>query len=139
MSYVFPDTNCTQRSNNNIQNYCFAEQALNGNKSEKITVTEFDDDDMEVDIKKGIKTVSYKNQGVDLESDSSTSCDNRGQLKHFSFGTLMQETILGIDLNDRWFYDSQGLILRKSLVIEHCELDRNQKQLILIQATQMIA
>ena len=56
---------------------------------------------MEIDIKHGIKTVSYKNQGVDLEGDSSTSCDYRGQIKHFSFETLMQETVLDIDLNDR--------------------------------------
>ena len=68
------------------------EQCLNANKTGKITVTEFDDEDMEIDIKHGIKTVSYKNQGVDLEGDSSTSCDNRGQIKHFSFETLMQET-----------------------------------------------
>ena len=39
------------------------EQWLNVNKIGKITVTEFDDDDMEIDIKRGIKTVSYKNQG----------------------------------------------------------------------------
>ena len=54
------------------------EQCLHANKTGKITVTEFDDDDVEIDIKHGIKTVSYKNQGVDLEGDSSTSCDNRG-------------------------------------------------------------
>ena len=66
---------------------------------------------MEVDIKDGIKTVFYKNQGVDLESDSSTSCDNRGQIKHFSFETLMQKTILDIDLNDKSVYNSQELKL----------------------------
>ena len=87
------------------------EQCLNANKTGKITVTEFDDDDMEIDIKHGIKTVSYKNQGVDLEGESSTSCDNRGQIKHFSFETLMQETVLDIDLNDRTVYNSQGLKL----------------------------
>ena len=69
------------------------EQGLNANKTGKITVTEFDDDDLEIDIKHGIKTVSYKNQGVNLEGDSSTSCDNRGQIKHFYFETLMQETV----------------------------------------------
>ena len=37
------------------------EQYLNANKTRKITVTEFDDDEMEIDIKHGIKTVSYKN------------------------------------------------------------------------------
>ena len=73
------------------------EQCLNANKTGKFTVTEYDDDDMESDIKHGIKTVSYKNQGVDLEGDSSTSCDNRGQIIHFSFETLMQETVLDIE------------------------------------------
>ena len=87
------------------------EQCLNANKTGKIAVTEFDDDEMEIDIKHGIKTVSYKNQGVDLEGESSTSCDNRGQIKHFSFETLMQETVLDIDLNDRTVYNSQGLKL----------------------------
>ena len=87
------------------------EQCLNANKTGKITVTEFDDEDMEIDIKHGIKTVSYKNQGVDLEGESSTSCDNRGQIKHFSFETLMQEIVLDIDLNDRTVYNSQGLKL----------------------------
>ena len=66
---------------------------------------------MEIDIKHGIKTVSYKNQGVDLEGVSPTSCDNRVQIKHFSFETLMQETVLDIDLNDRTVYNSQGLKL----------------------------
>ena len=37
------------------------EQCLNANKTGKIIVTEFDDDDMKIDIKHGIKTVSYKN------------------------------------------------------------------------------
>ena len=59
------------------------EQSLIANKTGKITATEFDDDDMEIDIKHRIKTVSYKNQGVALEGHSSTSCDNRGQIKHF--------------------------------------------------------
>ena len=51
------------------------EQRLNAKKTEKIIVTEIDDDDMEIDIKHGIRTVSYKNQGFDLEGESSTSCD----------------------------------------------------------------
>ena len=34
------------------------EQCLNANKTGKNTVTEFDEDDMEIDIKHGIKTVS---------------------------------------------------------------------------------
>ena len=34
---------------------------------------------------------------------------NCGQIKHFSFGTLLQETVLYIDLNDRTVYNSQGL------------------------------
>ena len=87
------------------------EHCLNANKTGKITVTEFDDDDMEIDIKHGIKNFTYKNQGVDLEGDSSTSYDNRGQIKHFTFETLMQETVLDIDLNDRTVYNSQGLKL----------------------------
>ena len=66
---------------------------------------------MEIDIKHGIKTVSYKNQGVDLKGDSSKSCDNRGQIKHFSFETLMQEIVLHIDLNDKFVYNSQVLNL----------------------------
>ena len=36
------------------------EQCLNGNKIGKITVTEFDDDDIEFDIKHGIKTIKTK-------------------------------------------------------------------------------
>ena len=91
-------------------------------KTGKITVTEFDDDDMETHIKHGIKTVSYKNQGVDLEVDSSTSSDNRGQIKHFSFETLMQETVLDIDLNDRTVYNSQGLKLPCALSEGGCTL-----------------
>ena len=67
--------------------------------------------------------LSYKNQGVDLEGDSSTSCDNRGQIKHFPFETLMQETVLDIDLNDRSVYNSKGLKLpcasQKEVVIRH--------------------
>ena len=50
-------------------------------------------------------------QVIDIEGDSSTSCDNRGQIKHFSLETLMQETVLDIDLNDRTVYNSQGLKL----------------------------
>ena len=59
------------------------EQCLNANKTGKITVTVFDDDDLEIDTKVGIKTVSYKNQVVDLEGDSLTYCDNRGPIKLF--------------------------------------------------------
>ena len=94
------------------------EQCLNANKTEKINVTEFDDDDMETDIQHGIKTVSSKNQRV--EDDSSTSCDNRGQIKQFSFETLMQETVLDIDLNDRTSYNSQGLKLPCALSEAGC-------------------
>ena len=36
------------------------EQCLYGNKIGKITVTEFDDDDIEFDIKHGIKTIKTK-------------------------------------------------------------------------------
>ena len=43
------------------------EQCLNANKTGKITVTEFDDDDMEIDIKPGIKTVSYKTRELILK------------------------------------------------------------------------
>ena len=75
---------------------------------------------MEIDIKHEIKTVCYKNQGVDLEGESSTSCDNRGQIKHFSFETLMQETVLDIDLNDRTVYNSQGLKLPCALSEAGC-------------------
>ena len=40
------------------------EQCLNANKTGKITVTEFDDNNMEVEIKLGIKTVFNKKQGL---------------------------------------------------------------------------
>ena len=77
---------------------------------------------MEIDIKHGIKIVSYKNQGIGLEGDSSTSCDNRGQIKHFSFETRTQETVLDIGLNDRTVYNSQGLKLPCTLSIGGCHL-----------------
>ena len=58
-------------------------------KNNKITVNE-DGYTNELIIKMDESILQHRNEGTSLEGDSSTACKNRGQIKHYSYKTHMQ-------------------------------------------------
>ena len=83
------------------------EQCLQANKTGKLKVRKFGDE-IDVDIKYGVSKVTYHNRGTKLNKKSPKPCDDRGQIKLYSFETLMKQGILDIDIKDRSIYNSQG-------------------------------
>ena len=83
------------------------EQCKQANKTHKIAVNDFADN-FEVDIEPNVKKQSRKNSGIDLESDFCTCCDDRGQIKHYSFETIMQEVSQEVNLQEKSIYNTQG-------------------------------
>ena len=77
---------------------------MHANKTGKMKISEYGDE-IEVDIKHGVSEVFYHNRGTSLENDSHTSCVDRGQVKHYSFETLMQQSVLDVDIKDRITYN----------------------------------
>ena len=71
------------------------EQCPDANKTGKMKITEYGDE-IEVDINYGVRKVFYHNRGTSIEKDSPTSCVDRGQVKHYSFETLMQQSVLEV-------------------------------------------
>lgn len=68
-------------------------------------------------------TISYKNKvsGVSIESGSSTDCDSRGQIKHYSFETFMQNVELKVNTKDNSVFSYQDLTLPCSLAEGGCD------------------
>ena len=97
----------------------YPEQCLQANKTGKLKVTEFCDE-IDVDIKDEVSKVTYHNRGTKFDNESPTSCDDRGQIKHFSYETLMHQGILDIDIKDRSIYNSQGQKLPCALSENGC-------------------
>ena len=95
------------------------EQCLQANKTLIKKVTEFGDE-IDIDKKYGVGKVTYHNRGTKLDKKLPASCDDRGQIKHYSFEILMQQGILDIDIKDRSIYYSQGQKLPCALSENRC-------------------
>ena len=83
------------------------EQCKQANRTGKLTVNDFQDK-FDIEIELNNRKISYKNYGADLEDDSSTACDDSGDISHYSFETLMQEISLEVNVQDKSVYNTQG-------------------------------
>ena len=63
----------------------------------------------------------YFNTGTKLESDSRTSCDKRGQIKHLSVETFMMKTNLSVNFLKKEVMNTQGQVLPCGLLEGGCE------------------
>ena len=81
-------------------------QCLEANKTGKIKITVFGVEE-EIDIKHRVSKLSCHNRGTFSEKYSPNSCDDRGQMNHYSFETLIGQIVLDIDNKGKAIYNSQ--------------------------------
>ena len=94
------------------------EDCRNAMRNKEITL-EYWGKSFSADIDYDIELQSYGNAGVDLED--STSCEDRGQIKHISMTTFMQNISLHIDFQTLEVYNPSRQVLPCTIHEEGCQ------------------